>query len=70
MTRSLLYNTVDMTDEERPMVNGKLLPLGCSMNDWMRLHMAPGFYHWLNAIHGCQTGVYWRLTENVGWCGV
>jgi hypothetical protein len=58
-----------MTD--RPLVNGKPLPDGVTMNDWMRLHMSPGFYDWLNAIHGCgkwpQT---WRLDTNVGWCGV
>jgi hypothetical protein len=53
-----------------PTVNGKPLPEGVTLDDWMRLHMSPGFYHWLNAVRGCQTGVYWRLTEKVGWCGV
>lgn len=54
----------------RPLIDGKQLPPGVTMDDWMRLHFAPGFYHWLNAVHGCQTGVYWRLTDKVGWCGV
>ena len=64
-----LYDEVDMR-QERPLVNGKPLPEGVTMSDWMRLHSSPGFYHWLNAVRGCQTGVYWRLTDRVGWCGI
>jgi hypothetical protein len=63
--RRVIYDTV-IHDTNRPLVNGKPLPPGVTMEDWMRLHFAPGFYHWLNAVRGCQTGVYWRLTDKVG----
>lgn len=57
-----------------PTVNGKPLPAGVSMQDWMRLHFSPGFYDWLNAIHGCPKPPHpWRLggrRDQVGWCGI
>lgn len=67
-----MIDHVDMRGK-RPLVNGKPLPEGVTMEDWMRLHHAAGFYHWLNAIHGCQNtneSSYWRLSGTVGWCGV
>lgn len=56
--------------KRNPIVNGKPLPDGVTLNDWMRLHMSPGFYNWLNAIHGCDRSGSWRLDRNHGWCGV
>ena len=64
-----LYDVADMTGE-RPLINGRPLPEGVTMQDWMRLTQASGFYGWKNAVRGCVTGRYWRLTEKVGWCGV
>lgn len=66
---SRLYDHVDLRGEV-PLLNGRPFPPGVTSQDWMRLKSAPGFYHWLNAVRGCQTGVYWRLTEKVGWCGI
>lgn len=64
-----LYDWADLTTE-RPLVNGRPLPPGVTMSDWIHLTQAPGFYSWLNAVRGCVTGGYWRLTERVGWCGL
>lgn len=65
MTR--LMNCVDLHDPENPLLNGE--PMPCTAREF-QVSQGSGFYHWLNAIRGCQTGVYWRLTENVGWCGI
>lgn len=54
-----------------PAVNGRPLPPGVTMSDWMQLHMSPGFYDWLNAVRGCgKPPQQWRLAGNVGWCGI
>jgi hypothetical protein len=66
----LIYNHIDLLDPKNPIINGKPLPPGVTLNDWMRITGAPGFYSWLNAIRGCVTGQYWRLSEKTGWCGV
>lgn len=60
----------DVALRKRPLVNGKPLPEGVTMEDWMRLHYSPGFYYWLNHVRGCVTGRYWRLSEKTGWCGI
>lgn len=45
-------------------------PDGVTMGDWMELHLSPGFYDWLNALHGCARASAWRLDSERGWCGV
>lgn len=60
-----LYDNVDMRGE-RPLVNGKSLPEGVTMQDWIRLHYSPDFYNWLNGIRHCHH----RLDRAHGWCGV
>lgn len=57
------------------MVNGRPLPPGVTMQDWMRLHSSPGFYDWLNSVHGCgKPPAPWRVgvgnRQLLGWCGV
>lgn len=66
---------VDHVDNrgKRPLINGKPLPEGVTMEDWIRLHNSADFYYWLNAIRGCQNtneSSYWRLSRTIGWCGV
>lgn len=69
-----LYVEANLLDPRRPLINGRPLPAGVTMSDWMRLHASPGFYDWLNTIHGCpRAPARWRLggnAGNIGWCGV
>jgi hypothetical protein len=68
MTRPL-YDVADARGT-RPLVNGRPLPDGVTLDDWMRLHFAHGFYGWLNALRGCDRAASWRLDGERGWCGV
>jgi hypothetical protein len=42
------------------LINGKPLPHGVSMKDWMRLHMSYDFYTWKNLLRGARGNYhYW-----------